>query len=225
VTDAHRKRPALAAMCDVSSSPICDAEVRKIVQHMTLYTLKVTLIGTKPPIWRRVEVPADISLEQLHHIVQIAMGWTNSHLHLFERERVTYCPPDPDIDHPYVDERTTRLGDVLRKPKDRMKYEYDFGDGWLHHVVLERVTATASLVPARVVKAQGACPPEDVGGVHGFARFMEIMADPQHEAHADMLDWHGRTFDPEAYDIADVNAQLSRRQWRAGSQRFDRHVH
>jgi hypothetical protein len=91
-----------------------------------------------------------------------------------------------------------------------MTYEYDFGDGWLHRIVLEHVAESTSPVPPRVLKAKGACPPEDVGGVHGFARFLEAVADPQREEHAEMRDWCGGPFDPEAYDIADANARLAR---------------
>jgi hypothetical protein len=86
---------------------------------MTIYTLKITLVGARPPIWRRLDVPAEISLGQLHDILQIAMGWSNTHLHQFERERVIYCPPDPEIDYPYVNERRMRLTDVIRRRKTR----------------------------------------------------------------------------------------------------------
>ncbi len=121
---------------------------------MTIYTLKVTLAGARPPIWRRIDVPGEISLGQFHDILQIAKGWTNSHLHQFERERVIYCQPDPEIDYPYVNEWRTRLADVIRKPKDKMTYEYDFGDGWLHRIVLERVAGSLSPVPPRVLSRQ-----------------------------------------------------------------------
>jgi hypothetical protein len=177
---------------------------------MTLYTLKVTLAGARPPIWRRIEVPADIGLGQLHGVLQIAMGWTDTHLHQFEDGEMIYGPPDSEIEYSRVNENTTRLCDVLEQPKDRMTYEYDFGDSWRHQIVLEAITDSAQPAAARVVKARGACPPEDVGGIGGYAQFLDAMANPRHEEHAALREWHGRAFDAAAYDIDGVNARLRR---------------
>ena len=192
---------------------------------MRLYTLKVMLVGARPPIWRRLEVPADMSLGRLHDVLQIAMGWTDSHLHQFESGRAIYGPPDSEIEYPRVNENKTRVCDVLAHPKDRMTYEYDFGDSWSHQIVLEGITQSTQPAAARVVKARGACPPEDVGGIGGFDRFVEAMADPQDEEHAALREWYGDVFDPTAYDLDGVNARLGRLRLRPVKPRAPRWIY
>ncbi len=181
-----------------------------------IYQLKVTLRGTRPPIWRRVRVASDVTLYRLNDILQTVMGWTNSHLHHFRAGGTFYGTPDPEFGFEIHNEKKFRLGEVLRRPKERMVYEYDFGDGWEHDVVLEAVTAT---VPGErypvVVAGKRRCPPEDVGGVVGFYDFLETMADPKHPEHKNMREWWGGIFDAKAFDIQDVNAALwGRRVWR-----------
>ncbi len=172
----------------------------------TIYRLKVTLRGSRPPIWRRIEVRSDITLFQLHDVIQLAMGWTNSHLHQFRRGSTYYGPANPDLDMPQQNEKRVRLNGVLRKPKDRMAYEYDFGDGWEHDVVLERSAAGLPDAPqVRVIGGKGACPPEDVGGIGGYYGFLEAIKDPAHPEHDDMLEWCGGAFDPAAFDFEEVN--------------------
>jgi len=114
---------------------------------MPAFALKVTLEGIRPPIWRRFVLPAGISLAQLHRVLQIVMGWTDSHLHQFERGRVIYGLPDPDFGGQHEDERRTRLDAVLQREADWMTYEYDFGDSWSHRVVLEKLTEAGRLAP------------------------------------------------------------------------------
>ncbi|MBK6840694.1 MAG: plasmid pRiA4b ORF-3 family protein [Gemmatimonadetes bacterium] len=101
--------------------------------------LKVALRRIRPPIWRRLEVSADASLFELHHILQAAMGWTDSHLHLFEQNGVYYGAPDREFGMPMVSERRTRIGELLPAARARLVYEYDFGDSWEHDVVVEAV--------------------------------------------------------------------------------------
>lgn len=172
----------------------------------TIYRLKVTLRGSRPPIWRRIEVRSDITLSQLHDVLQLVMGWTNSHLHQFRRGSTYYGPPGPDLDMEQQDERRVRLSGVLHRPKDKMVYEYDFGDGWEHDVVLERSIAGPTGAPkVRVSGGKGACPPEDVGGIGGYYNFLEAINDPTHPEHDDMLEWWGGTFDPDAFDFENLN--------------------
>ena len=177
-----------------------------------IYTLKVALRDVRPPVWRRVEVAADISLFELHRILQPAMGWTDSHLHQFIQHGTYYGAPDDEFGMPTVSERRTRLGDLLGRPKDRLVYEYDFGDSWQHEVVLENVGEPHPDVRyPRVIAGKRACPPEDVGGVGGYAEFLETIADPTHEEHASMLAWVGGRFDPEFFDLIEVNDRLPRK--------------
>lgn len=174
-----------------------------------VYRLKVTLRNSKPPIWRRFLVPASITLKRLHDSLQIVMGWTDSHLHQFTAHGVLYGPADPELDLEQENEGRTKLVQVLRLPKDRLLYEYDFGDGWDHDVVLEEVYESAPYEYYPVVLAgRRACPPEDVGGIHGYERFLQVLADPSNPEHADMLEWIGRVFDPEEFDVDEVNQDI-----------------
>lgn len=175
------------------------------------YRLKVTLEGSRPSIWRRLEVDAAVTLAQLHDILQVVMGWTDSHPHQFRRGSTCYGQPDPEIEMEREDERRVRLRHVLRRPKDRMVYEYDFGDGWEHHVVLEAMGEEGREKPStRVLAGKGACPPEDVGGIGGYYRFLEAIQDPKHPEHRDLLEWGGR-FDPDAFEVDAVNKYFQKR--------------
>ena len=176
---------------------------------MPTFTLKVTLEGIRPPIWRRFVVPAGISLAQLHRVLQIVMGWTDSHLHQFERGRVIYGLRDPDFGGQHEDERRTRLDAVLRRKADWLTYEYDFGDSWTHRVVLETVEADVAR-SAVIVAGKGACPPEDCGGVGGYARVVSAAQDPDHPEHQEVREWLGGEFDPAAFDLAAINTALRR---------------
>ncbi len=176
-----------------------------------VYQLKITLKGSKPPIWRRVEVAEDITLARLHHIIQAAMGWTDSHLHMFSLGRVSYGVPDPGYVEDVHDERRVKLNQVLTAPKQKLSYEYDFGDSWTHEVLLEKVLAPEPGVSyPRCTAGKHACPPEDCGGVWGYADFLEAIGDPEHEQHEELMEWVGGEFDPEQFDIAEANAVLRR---------------
>ena len=174
-----------------------------------LYRLKVTLRESRPPIWRRFVVPSDITLKRCHDALQAVMGWTNSHLHQFEARGVVYGTSDPEYGFRRISENRTTLDQVLLKPRDRMKYEYDFGDGWEHDIVLEAVLPSEpdGLYP-RIEGGKRACPPEDVGGVHGYAHFLEAIGDPEHPEHRDMVDWAGSTFDPDAFTVRQANLDI-----------------
>jgi hypothetical protein len=180
-----------------------------------MYRLKVTLRGSRPPIWRRLEVRGEVTLFQLHEILQVVMGWTNSHLHQFRRGTTYYGESDPEFGMDRENERRVRLSEVLRKPRDRMVYEYDFGDGWNHDIVRESSKPSAESGPyCRVVAGKGACPPEDVGGIGGYYRFLEAVKNPKHPEHHDTIEWCGGDFDPDAFDPDDINASFQPRRRR-----------
>ena len=177
--------------------------------------LKVSLAGASdPPVWRRLLVPASTRLDRLHDVIQAAMGWEDYHLHAFTAGDVDYGPADSELGH--RNERRTALGDVIGERGDRMRYIYDFGDHWQHDVVVEKVLAAqpGSRYPI-CLTGKGRCPPEDCGGLWGYAELRETLADPTHEDHADMLEWLGiataAEFDPYAFDVDDVNAVLGGR--------------
>ena len=170
-----------------------------------VYELKVTLRGPKPPIWRRFRVRDDTTLEKLHDLLQQIMGWTDSHLHQFVARGICYGHRDPELP-PRQDEKQVLLRQVLKKPKDRLIYEYDFGDSWEHLVVVEQVLAHEPRARYPVILAgKRACPPEDCGGVSGYDRLLDVLATPRHPEHRDIVEWVGGSFDPEAFDVGALN--------------------
>lgn len=172
--------------------------------------LKVTLRGVKPIVWRRLQVAGDLTLRDLHHALQVAMGWTDSHLHEFSVDGSRYGMSDPqeDFGEPSLDERKFTVGDVLREGA-RAEYLYDFGDDWRHQLKVER-TAALSTQSAKVQCLAGArgCPPEDCGGPYGYSDLLKALADRGNERHAELKDWVGPYFDAEAFDLAAVNRDL-----------------
>ena len=144
--------------------------------------VKVTLLEVSPPVWRRLLVPAAIRLDRLHGAIQIAMGWTNSHLHCFEAGGVGYGPVIEDLDH--RDERKAQLDDLVAEPGDQLTYDYDFGDGWEHEIVVEAVlVAEAYRRYPRCLGGERRCPPEDCGGSWGYSHLLEVLADPARDEH------------------------------------------
>lgn len=184
-----------------------------------IYQLKITLNHSRPPIWRRVQVAANVRLSQLHNIIQAAMDWENYHLHQFivgkRPDWTFYGVPAPEYDDwgpPMKDESLTKLNQILKSVKDKFVYEYDFGDGWEHIILLEKILQPEDgAIYPRCVKGKRACPPEDCGGIWGYANLLEAMADPEHPEHEDLLDWMGGDdFDPEYFDLDEINARLRR---------------
>lgn len=183
-------------------------------KNRALYQLKVVLQEIQPPIWRRVQVWEDVTLAQLHHILQIVMGWEDCHLHQFEIGRRIYSVPDPDDDlyeRKVIDESRVRLREVLPRVGTQFEYLYDFGDSWRHELLLESIVLPdLGAEYPRCLAGERRTPPEDVGGSSGYEDYLEAIADPQHEEHESMLQWRG-PFDPEAFSLAAVNQQLQKR--------------
>ena len=179
--------------------------------------LKVTLRDIAPPIWRRLDVPADISLAQFHRILQIAMGWHDEHLHQFERGRDIYGTSDREFGVLRITETSTRLGSLLSAPKDKLTYLYDFGDSWTHLIVVERTAddGLAEMTPATVVAGKRACPPEDSGGSWGYENLLAALNDPTHPDHTDLTEWVGGPFDSERFGMVAINRRLARLKLRA----------
>jgi hypothetical protein len=177
---------------------------------MNIYQIKVTLRHIEPPVWRRIEVPADIKLGKLHKVLQIAMGWTNSHLHAFRVGQASYGIPDPDFPDDMENERNVRL-DKIAANGDTLIYEYDFGDGWQHKLKIEKVIPAEPAVHyPRCLAGKRACPPEDCGGTGGYEHLLEVLRDPKHEDYEEMREWIGGDYDPEAFDLGAVNRALWR---------------
>lgn len=140
-----------------------------------LFQLKVALEGVKPPVWRRVLVPSAYTLEQLHEVIQISMGWTSTHLYQFRIGRDRYRGFDEDGGCDSAEPASVRLASIANKG-DRFSYEYDFGDGWDHTVLVEDTVAAAGPPQPACLGGRRACPPEDVGGPWGYAGFLEALA-------------------------------------------------
>src|SRR5262245_32210864 len=175
----------------------------------TIYQLKVTLRESKPPIWRRIQVPGDISLAKLHQILQVVMGWTDSHLHQFVVGRTIIGVPDPDFGMEVKNERTFRLSQVAGGEKSKFVYEYDFGDNWQHDILVEKVLQAESGARYPIcLTGKRACPPEDCGGVWGYDDLLEAIRDPNNPEHDEMQERLGDEFDPEAFDVDAVNQEL-----------------
>ncbi|MEB3269862.1 MAG: plasmid pRiA4b ORF-3 family protein [Leptolyngbya sp.] len=174
----------------------------------TLYQLKITLRGSKPPIWRRVQVPGKFTLAQLHEVIQAAMGWYSSHLYQFEIGSEFYSNPAFEFEDSRSD-RTLALTRLIPGEKFKFHYAYDMGDDWGHTILVEKVlSADPKTQYPLCLKGKRACPPEDCGGIWGYGSFLETIADPNHPDHEDMLEWVGGSFDPEAFDLAAVNDRL-----------------
>lgn len=173
-----------------------------------IYQIKVILKWSKPPIWRRLQVRGDTKLGKLHQILQIAMGWWDEHLHAFEAGGVAYGEPDPDFPSDLRQERNVRL-DKIAQEGETFRYEYDFGDSWVHEIKVEQVLDPEPGVRyPRCLAGKRACPPEDCGGVPGYERMLEIVGNPKDEEHEEMVEWLGEEFDPEVFDLEAVNEEL-----------------
>jgi len=176
-----------------------------------IFQLKIALRDTKLPIWRTVQVPGDVTLRQLHKVLQLTMGWQNSHLHEFRVDGVSYGEPDVAFDTDVNDERRVRLARVAPEAGATLTYLYDFGDGWEHDVVVEKILPPEPRVRYPLCLAgQGACPPEDVGGAWGYDEFLAAIRDPGNEQHDEMLEWIGGAFDPGKFDVRATNEAFDR---------------
>ena len=175
------------------------------------YQLRIMLLDVQPSVWRSVVVPTTITLPKLHMAIQHAMGWTNSHLHEFViggRRYTDYL--EDDWGEKLIDERRVRLEKVLGHGMRTFDYLYDFGDDWHHAIVVEQheYLPPDATPTVRCVGGENACPPEDVGGTHGYADFLKIIANRRHPEHRQMLTWCGGSFDPERFDVERVNELL-----------------
>jgi hypothetical protein len=175
--------------------------------------IKVRLLGvTKPPVWRRLELRADTSLDLLHEILVAAFGWQGYLMHCFSSGREEIGLPDPELG--FIDERDVNVGELIGAVGDRLRYTYDFGDDWQHEIVVEALLDPHPEIHYPVlVAAKGACPPEDCGGPWGYAELKDILTDPKHERHQEMLDWLGLSdaseFDPAAVATDEIEEELA----------------
>jgi hypothetical protein len=182
------------------------------VKPANTYQLKITLSDSKPPIWRRVLVASDINLAIFHTVLQVVMGWEDCHLHQFDTGQVLYAPAyDNDFGMESEEESKYKLSQLLKKEKDKIVYEYDFGDSWRHKIELEKILPfDAKAILPICIKGKLACPPEDCGGIWGYTDLVDAIADPNHPDREELLDWLGEELDPNYFNLDDINAKLAK---------------
>jgi len=172
----------------------------------------MTLAGSKPAIWRRFVVPGSITLGRLHEVVQVVMGWTDSHLHSFVADGDFYTAKSRDgvdLEMDGLDESKYRLCDVAPVARNKIQYQYDFGDSWEHTLLVEKIIPVAER-PQLYVCLAGAnrCPPEDCGGLGGYYYLLEILSDPEHKEHEERMAWIGEKIDPGEFSLEQINKDL-----------------
>lgn len=175
-----------------------------------IYQIKVTLHGSQPLIWRRIQVTSDTTLAKLHRILQCVMGWKDARLHQFVIQGHRYGIPDDHVDPSKTkDERRHELREIVAAASRLFVYQYDFGDDWQHTLEIEKTCPLNKSVRYPFCLAgDRSCPPEDVGGIPGYENFLEALRDPKHPEHDELLEWIGGTFDPDMFDVEDVNQKL-----------------
>ncbi|MBU2582285.1 MAG: plasmid pRiA4b ORF-3 family protein [Alphaproteobacteria bacterium] len=174
--------------------------------------LKVTMDDVEPAVMRRLEVPLDLRLDRLHTVLQIAIGWTNSHLWEFRARDIGWGIPDPDWpDGPLDARKATLLGVLEDTGAKTLRYLYDFGDGWEHAIKVERIDAPEpDVLYPRLLAAKGRCPPEDIGGPWGYAEFLEAIADPEHDRYEELTEWYPEDFDPTLVETDWIEKELTK---------------
>ena len=178
----------------------------------SIYQLKVTLRWVRPPIWRRIRVPADIRLSDLHIVLQAVMGWYDTHLHVFEVDGLGYTTPrEPGdlVEMEMADARRMRLNRFAPFERSRFRYEYDFGDNWVHDIVVEKILPPdpSAMLPW-CVTGRRQCPPEDCGGAYGYMEILATLADPDDPGREELFEWFDEDWDSEAFDVGQVNKAL-----------------
>ena len=181
---------------------------KKSAAPQSILQLKITLKGSKPPIWRRIQVANTITLPTLHNILQVAMGWTDSHLHQFIVGNVMYSDPDFELEQ-IANEKRVSLPQLKLEPGMKFQYEYDFGDDWMHDILIEKILPPEPDVHyPRCLAGKRSCPPEDCGGIWGYDSLLQTIADPNDPDYEDMREWLPEDFDPAVFDLEDVNKVL-----------------
>ena len=179
-----------------------------------IYQIQISLNGSKPKIWRRLLIPADLLLSDFHKLIQTTMGWTNSHLHQFIKLGIFYSQRYENDDYweemDNVDYSDIKVFDLLQKEKESITYEYDFGDSWEHTILLEKILPNdeKSKLPICLAGKMN-CPPEDCGGIWGYAAMLDILTQPDHEEYEHCYEWFDDDFDPKHFDKDEINQMLN----------------
>jgi len=180
----------------------------------SVYQIHILLKDSKPRIWRRILINSTSLLPDLHLAIQASMGWLNYHLHQFIKDDINYSPRTPDDidywdDSYMIDYKNTIISDLLTKEKDKIMYEYDFGDDWEHYITLEKIHEMDGKLPFPIcIKGKMNCPPEDSHGIWGYMDMLEIIKNPKHKDYKEFSECFNEDFNPEIFDIKEANTQL-----------------
>jgi hypothetical protein len=182
---------------------------------MEVYQIQIALAKYKPKIWRRILIQPELLLPDFHLTIQIVMGWENSHLNQFVKNNTFYTERlEDDWDWgamKNVDYKDLKISDLLKKGKDKIDYEYDFGDSWHHDIILEKILPGDEKLKYPIcIDGKLACPPEDCGGIWGYANLLEILKHPDHEEYEEYFEWFGGEFDPNKFDKDEINKTLKK---------------
>ena len=177
-----------------------------------IFQVKMELVGSEPMIWRRLLIPADLLLSEFHDVIQISMGWKNEHLHQFTKKNQVYAggnPFDMDIEVEDQYDKNMQVSDLLKRENSKIRYEYDFGDSWRHDIVVEKTLPfDDNITYPHCIDGKMHCPPEDCGGIGSYKYLSEVIKNPDHEDHDGISNWIGEDFDPDYFNIDDVNEAL-----------------
>lgn len=182
---------------------------KKNASSRNIYKLKITLDYIDPPIWREILIDSETLLPDLSKIIQTVMGWYNTHLHHFRIDDEIYSLPDEESLSDEIDYSDISIGSLITAEKQKLYYDYDFGSGWEHIIVVEKILAydTKEILPF-CIDGKRNCPPEDCGGPAGYEKILEKLKSPENDDYMDLIDWLGEEYDPEAFEIDAINEML-----------------
>jgi len=186
--------------------------------------MRISLDYIQPEIWRRFVVNSSISLHRLHDVIQIVMGWTNSHLYSFTIQKAEYQLPDPNGEDLFnsmgfgpkpKNTKKIKLHDLKLEPRQKFRYTYDFGDNWNHTILVEKIyTATDDIILPFCIDGKRNCPPEDCGSIPGYDRILQVLKKTKTEEDKELLEWVGEDYNPELFDIEDTNIALNPKKYK-----------
>lgn len=185
---------------------VANAEIQDQSESISVYQMKVTLLGVRPLVWRRFRITSDLTLYQLHLIIQRLIGWGNYHLYEFSLPHTyTYGCGGADLENP----RGAKLNQLIHAEKQIIYYTYDFGDYWEHEILVEKILKPEDNVKYPIcLKGNRACPPEDCGGPSGYMYMLKVIKNRRHPDYREMKEWLGGGFDPLAFDLKNINREL-----------------
>ncbi len=185
------------------------------LESVLQYVVKVNLIGSEPAIWRKLRLPGTVNLGYLHAVIQISMGWTNSHLHQFIADKrfytdLSFLEGEEDFGQKSYDEYETILSEIAPDRKSRIRYEYDFGDCWMHEIVVKQIIEGGCLrnEPAVCLAGENPCPTEDCGGISGYYDMLETLKNPEDGEYEEMKVWYDSMSCPKKFNMTEVNKYL-----------------